>query len=173
MTTIPADKGNTLQLTVCQETFEDIVSQRIPDHTESRPVKTSTIGRYILKNKKRLPYLNTSFTEDNEVYKWNDYNGGNFPFLPHFYDYLHFCVGYATERDECLVKVEETTFTPTEIKAEAGKEKCLWMVNFRLGEILHLRRKGDASLPKLALAPAPKVPAALPPDSRVQEESEK
>jgi hypothetical protein len=49
--------------------------------------------------------LNPDVTQLDKEYFIDDYNNGNFPFVPKPYKYLYIAVGYAKERDDALVEV--------------------------------------------------------------------
>lgn len=144
-------KGNTILLTICQNGFNSVVEGTMPDQIEFRPIKASTLSRYVLRTKKGLPYLNLAHTNPTETYKIDDYNNGHFPFLLRQYDFLHFAVGYTTERDECVVRVEDVVLEPRNYVLQCGREVCEWWIGFKLSAPLLLRRKGDNSQPKLSL----------------------
>ena len=166
-------KGNSILLTICQNGFNSIVDGTMPNKLEFRPIKASTLSRYVLRTKKGLPYLNLAHTNPTESYKIDDYNDGHFPFLLRQYSFLHFAVGYTTERDECVVHVEDILLEPRNYTLCDGREKCEWWIGFKLSQPLLLRRKGDVYHPKIVLPEGENTIDIIPENAIVQNSSAK
>ena len=81
------------------------------------------------------------YDEDDEEYYVDDYNNGNFPFLPKPFKYLHLAVGYNKVRDEALVEVTSITFQPGMVLGEGKKKFAWWLVVFHLGSVVKLERQ--------------------------------
>jgi len=132
-------KENTLYLPIKQVYFDQIIAGT--KKAEYREVKYGiTSNRYLRKDGNGNFVLNPSCTEDEKEYYVDDYNNGNFPFLPKPYKYLSLAVGYAKERDTAIVEVTDITF---EIGRKLGNPPAFawWIIVFHLGEVVDLHRK--------------------------------
>lgn len=132
-------KDNTLYLPIKQTYFDQIIEGT--KKKEYREVKYGiTSNRYLLKDGYGNFVLNPSCTNDDEEYFVDDYNGGNFPFLPKPFKYLNLAVGYAKERDTALVEVTGITFEPGRILGTPPRY-AWWIMVFHLGRVVELHRK--------------------------------
>ena len=133
-------KENTLYLPIKQVYFDQIIAGTKKE--EYREVKYGiTSSRYLLHDANKNLVLNPSCTEDDEEYYVDNYNNGNFPFLPKPFKYLHLAVGYNKVRDEALVEVTGITFQPGRILGEGRKKFAWWLVVFHLGDVVKLERQ--------------------------------
>lgn len=133
-------KENTLYLPIKQVYFDQIVSGT--KKAEYREVKMgATANRYLIKDGLGSYVLNPSCTEDDEEYYLDDYNDGNFPFLPKQYKYLHLAVGYSKVRDEADVEVTGITFEPTNVRGTGDEKFTFWIIVYHLGRVVNLKRK--------------------------------
>lgn len=173
MNAISPSKGNTLLLTICQKGFETVVDGSMERQTEFRPIKSSTLSRYVLRNKKGFPYLDLAHTSPTENYKIDDYNGGNFPFLLRQYDFLHFAVGYTSERDECIVRVEEVVLEARNYAVVGQREICEWWIGFKMSRPIVLRRKTEVETPKIYLEEGENTINRIPEGAIAQQEKAK
>ena len=109
-------KENTLYLPIKQVYFDQIIQGTKKE--EYREIKEGiTANRYLLKDDKGKYVLNPDVTQPDKEYFIDDYNNGNFPFVPKPYKYLYLAVGYAKERDTALVEVDGFRFIPNMIRA--------------------------------------------------------
>ena len=132
-------KDNTLYLPIKQTYFDQIIEGT--KKKAYREVKYGiTSNRYLLKDGYGNFVLNPSCTNDDEEYFVDDYNGGNFPFLPKPFKYLNLAVGYAKERDTALVEVTGITFEPGRILGTPPRY-AWWIMVFHLGKVVELHRK--------------------------------
>lgn len=132
-------KDNTLYLPIKQTYFDQIIEGT--KKKEYREVKYGiTSNRYLLKDGCGNFVLNPSCTEDDKEYFVDDYNKGQFPFLPKPFKYLNLAVGYAKERDTALVEVTGITFEPGRILGTPPKY-AWWIMVFHLGKVVELHRK--------------------------------
>lgn len=130
-------KENTLYLPIKQVYFDQIIAGTKKE--EYREIKEGiTANRYLLKDRNGKYVLNPNVTQPNKEYFINDYNNGNFPFVPKPYKYLYIAVGYAKERDTALVEVDGFRFIPNMIRADLY---AFWQIAFHLGEIIEVHRK--------------------------------
>ena len=130
----------TLYLPIKQVYFDQIVAGTKKE--EYREVKFGiTASRYLLHDGFGNLVLNPSCTEDDEEYYLDDYNNGNFPFLPKPIKRLKLAVGYAKERDTCTVEVESITFEPGRILGQGEKKFAWWLIVFHLGNVVCVHRK--------------------------------
>lgn len=137
---IEPTKDNTLYLPIKQVYFDEIVAGTKKE--EYREVKYGiTSSRYLLKDGNGEFVLNPSCTEDDKEYFVDDYNNGNFPFLPKPIKYLDLAVGYAKERDTALVEVTKISFKPGRILG-TPPAYAWWIMVFHLGKVVRLKRKG-------------------------------
>ena len=136
---IAPNKENTLYLPIKQTYFDQIIEGT--KKAEYREVKYGiTANRYLKKDGYGNFVLNPSCTEDDKEYFVDDYNNGNFPFLPKPFKYLNLAVGYAKERDTALVEVTDITFEPGRILGIPPKY-AWWIMVFHLGKVVELHRK--------------------------------
>lgn len=130
-------KENTLYLPIKQVYFDQIIAGTKKE--EYREIKEGiTANRYLLKDKNGKYVLNPDVTQPDKEYFIDDYNNGNFPFVPKPYKYLYIAVGYTKERDTALVEVDGYRFIPNMIRADLY---AFWQIAFHLGEIIEVHRK--------------------------------
>lgn len=130
-------KENTLYLPIKQVYFDQIIAGTKKE--EFREIKEGiTANRYLVKNSETKYNLNPDCTINGNEYFVDDYNNGNFPFLPKEYKYLYLAVGYAKERDTALVEVTGYSFQPHMIRANLY---AFWVIAYHLGEVVELHRK--------------------------------
>jgi len=130
-------KENTLYLPIKQVYFDQIIAGTKKE--EFREIKEGiTANRYLIKNTDTKYNLNPDCTKQGVEYFVDDYNNGNFPFLPKQYKYLNLVVGYAKVRDTALVEVTGYSFQPNMIRANLYS---FWVIVFHLGEVMELHRK--------------------------------
>lgn len=133
-------RENTLYLPIKQVYFDQIIEGTKKE--EYREVKMgTTANRYLIKDGLGNYVLNPACTEDDEEYYLDDYNGGQFPFLPKQYKYLHLAVGYAKVRDEATVEVTDITFEPTGVRGSGDMKFTFWVIVYHLGKVVRLERK--------------------------------
>lgn len=131
-------KENTLYLPIRQVYFDAIIAGTKTE--EFREIKEGiTANRYLLKDSKGKYALNPDVTEPDKEYFIDDYNDGNFPFMPKPYKYLYLAVGYAKERDTALVEIDEFRFIPNMIRANLY---AFWQIAFHICNIVEVHRKG-------------------------------
>lgn len=130
-------KENTLYLPIKQMYFDQIVEGTKKE--EYREIKEGiTANRYLLKDSKGKYVLNPDVTQPDKEYFIDDYNEGNFPFVPKPYKYLYLAVGYAKERDTALVEVDGFRFIPNMIRANLY---AFWQIAFHIGRVVEVHRK--------------------------------
>ena len=146
-------REDTLYLPIKQTFFDQIVSGKKKE--EYREVKFGiTANRYL---QHRLDANGNQVKDTNTVegyvrnpkvtsaavkrYWLDDYNDGNFPFMPKPFKYLHLAVGYSKVRDEAIVRVTDITFKPGKILGEGSKKFVWWMIVFHIGEVVRLERQ--------------------------------
>lgn len=130
-------KENTLYLPIKQVYFGQIIAGTKKE--EYREIKEGiTANRYLLKDRNGKYVLNPDVTQPDKEYFIDDYNNGNFPFVPKPYKYLYIAVGYAKERDTALVEVDGFRFIPNMIRADLY---AFWQIAFHLGKIIEIHRK--------------------------------
>ncbi len=130
-------KENTLYLPIKQVYFDKIVEGTKKE--EYREIKEGiTANRYLLKDCKGKYVLNSDVTQPDKEYFIDDYNNGNFPFVPKPYKYLYLAVGYAKERDTALVEVDGFRFIPNMIRANLY---AFWQIAFHIGRVVEVHRK--------------------------------
>ena len=130
-------KENTLYLPIKQIYFDQIIAGT--KKTESREIKEGiTANRYLIKDPKTKYVLNAAVTDPDKEYFIDDYNDGNFPFLPKKYKYLYLAVGYAKERDTALVEIVDYSFKPEMIRANMY---AFWTIEYHLGKVVDVKRK--------------------------------
>lgn len=137
---VETNKDNTLYLPIKQVYFDQIVAGTKKE--EYREVKYGiTSTRYLRHDGLGNLVLNPAVTEDDEEYYVDDYNDGNFPFLPKQFKYLNIAVGYAKERDTAIVEVDSITFEPAKIFGQGEKKFAWWLIVFHLGNVVQVNRK--------------------------------
>lgn len=130
-------KDDILYLPIKQVYFDQIIEGTKKE--EYREIKEGiTANRYLLKDKSGKYVLNPDVTEANNEYYIDDYNNGNFPFLPKPYKYLYLAVGYAKERDTALVEIIGFRFIPNMIRAN---KYAFWVIAYQLGKVIEIHRK--------------------------------
>ncbi len=130
-------KENTLYLPIKQIYFDQIIAGTKKE--EFREIKEGiTANRYLLKDEQKNFVLNPEVTEPGKKYYIDDYNDGNFPFLPKPYKYLSLAVGYAKERDTALVEVDGYRFIPDLIRVNLF---AFWQIAYHIGNIIEVHRK--------------------------------
>jgi hypothetical protein len=130
-------KENTLYLPIKQIYFDQIIAGTKKD--EFREIKEGiTANRYLVKDENTKYKLNPEVTDPNKEYFVDDYNNGNFPFMPKEYKYLYLAVGYAKERDTATVEVTGFSFEPDKIRANLY---AFWVIAFHLGEVVEVNLK--------------------------------
>lgn len=130
-------KENTLYLPIKQMYFDQIVEGTKKE--EYREIKEGiTANRYLLKDSKGKYVLNPDITQPDKEYFIDDYNEGNFPFVPKPYKYLYLAVGYAKKRDTALVEVDGFRFIPNMIRANLY---AFWQIAFHIGRVVEVHRK--------------------------------
>lgn len=132
-------KENTLYLPIKQVYFDQIIAGTKKE--EYREIKEGiTANRYLLKDKNGKYVLNPDVTQSDKEYFIDDYNNGNFPFVPKPYKYLYIAVGYAKERDTAIVEVDGFRFIPNMIR---GNLYAFWQIAFHLGKVIEFHNKGE------------------------------
>lgn len=130
-------KENALYLPIKQVYFDQIIQGTKKE--EYREIKEGiTANRYLLKDGKGKYVLDPDVTQPGKEYFIDDYNGGNFPFVPKPYKYLYLAVGYAKERDMALVEVDGFRFIPNMIRANLY---AFWQIAFHIGRVVEVHRK--------------------------------
>ena len=130
-------KENTLYQPIKQIYFDQILAGAKKE--EYREIKEGiTANRYLIKDEKTKYLLNPVVTNPSKEYFIDDYNDGNFPFLPKKYEYLYLAVGYAKERDTAIVKITDFSFKPEMIRANLYS---FWLIVFHLGEVSEINLK--------------------------------
>lgn len=136
---IQPTKENTLYLPIKQVYFDQIIAGTKKE--EFREVKYGiTSTRYLRHDALGNLVLNPACTEEDKEYFVDDYNGGNFPFLPKPFKYLSLAVGYAKERDTALVEVTGISFKTGRILGNPPKY-AWWIMVFHLGNVVEVHRK--------------------------------
>lgn len=135
----PPTKENTLYLPIKQLYFDQIIAGTKTE--EFREIKEGiTANRYLIKDSSGGYVLNPDTTESGKRYYIDDYNGGQFPFLPKPYKYLALAVGYNKERDTALVEVTGYRFIPDLIRANLF---AFWLIAYKIGRIVEVHRKNQ------------------------------
>lgn len=130
-------KENTLYLPIKQVYFDAIIAGTKKE--EFREIKEGiTANRYLLKDSHGKYVLNPDVTEPKKEYFIDDYNNGNFPFMPKPYKYLHLAVGYARERDTAIVEVDGFRFIPELIRANLY---AFWQIAFHISRVVEVHKK--------------------------------
>jgi len=134
-------KENTLYLPIKQIYFDQIMAGTKKE--EYREIKEGiTANRYLIKDAKTKYILNEKVTNPTKEYFIDDYNNGNFPFMPKEYQYLNLVVGYAKVRDEAIVRVTGFSFKPEMIRANLY---AFWTIVFHLGDVVEVKLKNKIS----------------------------
>lgn len=129
-------KENTLYLPIKQIFFDQIIAGTKKE--EYREIKEGiTANRYLLKNESGRYVLNPEVTQADKEYFIDDYNDGDFPFMPKPYKYLYLAFGYSKERDTALVEVDGFRFIPGLIR---GNLYAFWQIAFHLGKIIEIHK---------------------------------
>ena len=133
-------KDNTLYLPIKQIYFDQIIAGTKKE--EYREIKIGiTANRYLEKDDDGNYVKNPEVTEPDREYFIDDYNNGNFPFMPKkSIKYLNLAVGYAKERDTAVVEVTGFSFKPDLIRANLF---AFWTIAFHLGRVVSLHRKNE------------------------------
>lgn len=130
-------KEDILYLPIKQVYFDEIIAGT--KKAEYREIREGyTANRYLLKDKDGKYVLNPDVTELDKNYFIDDYNNGQFPFMPKPYKYLALAVGYAKERDTAIVEVTGYSFEPHVIR---GNKYAFWTIVYHLGGIIEVYRK--------------------------------
>jgi hypothetical protein len=111
---------------------------RVLKKEEFREIKEGiTANRYLIKDADTKYKLNPDVTTPGVEYYIDDYNKGNFPFLPKPYKYLSLAVGYAKERDTAIVEVIGYSFKPNMIRANLY---AFWQIVYHIGNVVEVKR---------------------------------
>lgn len=130
---------DTLYLPIKQVYFDQIIAGTKKE--EYREIKEGiTANRYLLKKDNKY-VVNTEVADPDKEWYIDDYNNGNFPFVPKPYKYLYLAVGYAKERDTALVEVDGYRFIPNMIR---GNLYAFWQIAYHIGKVVEVHRKGRA-----------------------------
>lgn len=130
---------DTLYLPIKQVYFDQIMAGTKKE--EYREIKEGiTANRYLLKKDNKY-VVNTEVADPDKEWYIDDYNNGNFPFVPKPYKYLYLAVGYAKERDTALVEVDGYRFIPNMIR---GNLYAFWQIAYHIGKVVEVHRKGGA-----------------------------
>lgn len=136
-------KENTLYLPIKQVYFDQIVEGT--KKAEYREIKEGiTANRYLIRDEATSYRLNPEVVPSPErQYYIDDYIDGRFPFLPREYRYLSLAVGYAKERDTCLVEVTGYSFEPHMLRCDRDgvPRFAFWVIAYHLGRVVELHRK--------------------------------
>lgn len=136
-------KENTLYLPIKQVYFDQIVEGT--KKVEYREIKEGiTANRYLIRDEATGYRLNPEVVPSPErQYYIDDYIDGRFPFLPREYKYLSLAVGYAKERDTCLVEVTGYSFEPHMVRCDRDgvPRFAFWVLAYHLGRVVELHRK--------------------------------
>lgn len=125
-------KENTLYLPIKQIYFDQIIAGTKKE--EYREIKEGiTANKYLIKDSKTKYVLNPDATDPTKEYFVDDYNNGNFPFLPKQYKYLNLVVGYAKERDTAIVEITGYSFRADMIRVNLY---AFWTITYHLGKII-------------------------------------
>lgn len=131
------NKQNTLYLPIKQVYFDQIIAGTKTE--EFREIKEGiTANRYLLKDEEGKYAVNTEVADPTKEWYIDDYNDGNFPFLPKPYKYLSLAVGYAKERDTAIVRVDGYRFIPNLIRVNRF---AFWQIAYHIAEVVELHRK--------------------------------
>lgn len=142
-------KENTLYLPIKQIFFDQIFFDQIIEGSkkeEYRECKPGiTMNRYLQKDPAEPSgyKINPENATPGQMYYWDDYNDGKYPFVPKPIKYLNLAVGYAKVRDTALVEVTGFHFTPEAIRYDKDGKPfcCYWVMAIELGEVVELHRK--------------------------------
>ena len=129
-------KENTLYLPIKQVYFDQIIEGTKVE--EFREIKEGiTANRYLLKGEDGKYVINEKVADPNKEWYIDDYNNGNFPFVPKPYKYLSLAVGYAKERDTAIVEVDGYRFIPNMIRADLY---AFWQIAYHIGKVVEVHR---------------------------------
>lgn len=130
-------KEDILYLPIKQVYFDEIIVGS--KNVEYRDIKEGiTANRYLQKGEGGKYILNPETTEVGKDYFLDDYNNGQFPFMPKQYKYLALAVGYTKDRDTAIVEVTEYSFAPHVIRANLY---AFWVIVYHLGKVVEVHRK--------------------------------
>ena len=130
-------KDNTLYLPIKQIYFDQIIEGSKKE--EFREIKEGiTANRYLLKDQDGKYVVNEEVADPNKEWFIDDYNNGNFPFIPKPHKYLSLAVGYAKERDTAIVEVDGYRFIPNMIRKDLY---AFWQIVYHIGRIVEVKRK--------------------------------
>lgn len=130
---------DTLYLPIKQVYFDQIIEGTKKE--EYREIKEGiTANRYLLKKDNKY-VVNAQVADPDKEWYIDDYNNGNFPFMPKPYKKLYLAVGYAKERDTALVEVDGYRFIPNMIR---GNLYAFWQIAYHIGKIIEVHRKNPA-----------------------------
>lgn len=129
-------KENTLYLPIKQVYFDQIIEGTKVE--EFREIKEGiTANRYLLKGENGKYVVNEEVADPNKEWYIDDYNDGNFPFVPKPYKYLSLAVGYAKERDTAIVSVDGYRFIPNMIRSNLY---AFWQIAYHIGKVVEVHR---------------------------------
>ena len=129
-------KENTLYLPIKQIYFDQIIEGTKKE--EFREIKEGiTANRYLLKGVNGKYVVNEKVADPNKEWYIDDYNNGNFPFVPKPYKYLSLAVGYAKERDTAIVSVDGYRFIPNMIRSNLY---AFWQIAYHIGKVIEVHR---------------------------------
>lgn len=129
-------KENTLYLPIKQVYFDQIIEGTKVE--EFREIKEGiTANRYLLKGENGKYVVNEEVADPSKEWYIDDYNNGNFPFVPKPYKYLSLAVGYAKERDTAIVEVDGYRFIPNMIRADLY---AFWQIAYHIGKVVEVHR---------------------------------
>lgn len=129
-------KENTLYLPIKQIYFDQIIEGTKKE--EFREIKEGiTANRYLMKDDRGKYVVNEDVADPNKEWYIDDYNSGNFPFVPKPYKYLSLAVGYAKERDTAIVSVDGYRFIPNMIRSNLY---AFWQIAYHIGEVIEVNR---------------------------------
>lgn len=104
-------------------------------------------SRYLIKENTPSHYkLNPDCTEPGKVYYWDDYNRGQYPFLPRPFKKLYMAVGYEKDRDTAIVEIDGITFHPEKLRYDRNgtPSYCFWVMEIHLGKVESVYRKSTS-----------------------------
>ncbi len=128
---------NTLYLPIKQVYFDQIIVGAKKE--EFREIKYGiTANRYLLRDENGEYIRNPMYTDTDKEYFIDDYNNGNFPFLPKQYKYLYLAVGYNKERDTALVEIDGIRFLHDRV---FNKKITFWQIVYHISNVLEVHRK--------------------------------
>ena len=134
-------KENTLYLPIKQIYFDQIIAGT--KTKEFREVKSTTANKYLIRDGLGNYIANPACTEEDEDYFIDDFNNGNFPFLPKQYKFIDLAVGYAKERDTATVEVKSISYEHDRVRGTGEKKFTFWIQVFNLGKVTKIHRKNS------------------------------